>query len=126
MPNEESLMGVINYYIGTPYRYGGCEKDGMDCSCFVQRVFDEALDIKLPRTAAEQWQYGKEVDKSELAFGDIVFFRTSKGKNPSHCGIYLGGNRFVHASSSLGVTVTPLTDSYWAKKYIGARRIISR
>ncbi len=126
LPDSESLIGTINYYIGTPYKYGGCTRKGIDCSCFVKTVFAEALGLNLPRTVAQQWKYGKPVSRDELAFGDIVFFRTSKRKVPSHSGIYIGGGRFAHASSSLGVSVAKLSDPYWSKRYAGARRVIKR
>ncbi len=126
LPDNESLMGTINYYIGTPYKYGGCSKKGIDCSCFVQKVYKESLGMDIPRTVAQQWKRGKYVKKDDLAFGDIVFFKTSKRKAPSHSGIYIGGRKFAHASSSLGVTITSLSDSYWSKRYIGARRMIAR
>ena len=126
LPDDESLMGTINYYIGTPYKFGGCSKSGIDCSCFVQRVFGEAIGLHIPRTVAEQWKFGKPVGRDELAFGDIVFFRTMRKRNPSHSGIYIGGGKFAHASSSLGVTITPMTDPYWKRKYVGARRVITR
>ncbi len=121
-----SLLGTINCYLGTPYVYGGEDKHGMDCSGFVQTVFREALGIKLPRTVARQWKAGKSISDDELAFGDLTFFKTSKKKTPSHIGIYIGARKFAHASSSLGVTITPMSDKYWSKRYVGARRIIYR
>ena len=126
LPNDESLLGTINYYIGTPYKYGGESKSGMDCSAFVQAVYRDALKVSLPRTVAEQWEMGKSVSKDDLAFGDIVFFKTTSSKTPSHSGIYIGGGRFAQASASLGVTITPMSDKYWKKRYLGARRVIKR
>jgi hypothetical protein len=126
LPDNESLLGTINYYIGTPYKIGGEDKSGIDCSSFTRVVFKDALDVELPRTCAEQWKAGKPVDRDEMAFGDIVFFKKTKKGDPSHCGIYIGGGRFAHSSSSLGVTVTPLSDSYWSGKYTGCRRFIKR
>jgi len=123
---KNSLLGTVNYYLGTPYKYGGEDESGMDCSGFVQTVFREALGIKLPRTVARQWKATTPISDDELAFGDLVFFRTSKGKTPSHIGIYIGANRFAHASSSLGVTISSLNDPYWRKRYAGARRVILR
>ena len=123
---KNSLLGTINYYLGTPYKYGGEDESGMDCSGFVQTVFREALGIKLPRTVAQQWKSTTPISDDELAFGDLVFFRTSKRKTPSHIGIYIGANRFAHASSSLGVTISSLNDPYWRKRYAGARRVIPR
>ncbi len=126
LPDDESLLGTINYYLGTPYKFGGTDRDGMDCSGFVQRVFREALGLELPRTVAAQWRFGKPVARDELAFGDIVFFCTKGGGVPTHSGIYIGAGRFAHASSSLGVTITPLSNPYWSKRYCGARRVIMR
>ncbi len=123
---KNSLLGTINYYLGTPYKYGGEDESGMDCSGFVQTVFREALGIKLPRTVAQQWKSTTPIPDDELAFGDLVFFRTSRRKTPSHIGIYIGANRFAHASSSLGVTISSLNDPYWRKRYAGARRVIPR
>ena len=123
---DGNIFGEINLYLGTPYKYGGTDRNGLDCSGFVQKVFDEALGIKLPRTVARQWKFGKPVDKDELAFGDLVFFKTNRKKTPSHVGIYIGANKFAHASSSLGVTITPMSDSYWSKRYVGAKRVIKR
>jgi len=126
LPDNESLMGMINYYIGTPYKYGGCSKKGIDCSCFVQKVYKESLGIDLPRTVAQQWKTGKYIKRDDLAFGDIVFFRTSRKKTPSHSGIYIGGGKFAHASSSLGVVISSMNSSYWRGRYTGARRVIAR
>ncbi|RKZ33767.1 hypothetical protein DRQ33_03575 [bacterium] len=121
-----SLYGTINLYLGTPYRYGGIDADGMDCSGFVQTVFNESVGLELPRTVAQQWDFANPIDDDQLAFGDLVFFRTTNRKKPSHVGIYIGGNKFAHASSSLGVTITSFSDPYWKKRYVGAKRIINR
>lgn len=123
---KNSLLGTINYYIGTPYKYGGEDENGMDCSGLVYTVFREALGIKLPRTVAQQWRSTRPINRDELDFGDLVFFKTTKRKTPSHVGIYIGANRFVHASSSMGVTISSLSDPYWKKRFVGARRVIER
>jgi cell wall-associated NlpC family hydrolase len=95
---------------------------GIDCSGYVQKVFS-LLDIMLPRTAREQFGLGKRVGKEDLSVGDLVFFRTY-AKFPSHVGIYLGDNRFIHASSTeRKVTIDRLDAPYFIKRFVGARRL---
>lgn len=115
----EALLGAINLYIGTPYLYGGNGFDGVDCSGFVHNVFRQA-GIELPRTSREQYKVGSSVSNPQ--FGDLVFFRM-EGREVDHVGIALGGMRFAHASSSLGVTISSLEDPYYHTRFAGARRI---
>ncbi|MCI2255277.1 C40 family peptidase [Domibacillus sp. PGB-M46] len=107
--------------LGTPYKWGGTTTKGFDCSGFVGYSFKKAGKT-LPRTTAEIYKKGKSVSKSNLQKGDLVYFQTYK-KGPSHMGIYLGNNEFIHASSSKGVSITTLSNSYWKKRYIGAKRL---
>lgn len=93
-----------------------------DCSQFVQEMFDEFLDINLPRTAAQQSQQGTAVAKKDLQKGDLVFFETLKGKQASHVGIYTGNGKFIQMGNS-GLKEQSLDSSYWAPKYRSARRI---
>lgn len=118
-PNE--VTATASKYIGTPYRYGGTTASGFDCSGFTQKVFAE-LGISLSRTTSSQYAQGTSVSKSNLEVGDLVFFNTS-GSGVSHVGIYVGNNSFTHASSSKGITTSKLSESYWATRYIGAKRI---
>ncbi|MGA8533107.1 MAG: C40 family peptidase [Candidatus Tumulicola sp.] len=106
-------------FLGTPYVFGGTSSSGFDCSGFVQHVFG-LLGIGLPRTADAQYDAGKPATGGPRA-GDLVFFDTYGGV--SHVGIYLGNGQFVHASSSHGVMVSKLSESYWASRYVGAKRI---
>jgi len=106
-------------FLGTPYVFGGTSGYGFDCSGYVQHVFAMA-GILLPRTADAQYSAGSGVRRPVV--GDLVFFQTYEA-GPSHVGIYLGGGRFVHASSSHGVMVSSLGDSYWSARYIGAKRV---
>jgi cell wall-associated NlpC family hydrolase len=112
-------------FVGIVYRRGGTTPDsGFDCSGFVQAVFREALGELLPRTAKEQSQVGQVVDKNELKPGDLVFFNTMR-RAFSHVGIYLGDNRFMHAPrSGSEIRVESMNQSYWVKRYNGARRIV--
>ena len=109
-------------YIGVPYAWGGTSFSGVDCSGFVQAVF-EHNGIDLPRTADSQFETGRPVRSDDLQPGDLVFFQTY-APGASHVGIYLGRGRFVHASSSDGVRVDALATEYYAERYIGARRLI--
>lgn len=109
-------------YMGTPYVFGGASPGGFDCSGFVMYVFSGA-GISLPRTADVQYEVGTPIDKSDLRAGDLVFFSTYT-YGASHVGISLGGDRFIHASSSKGVTVDTLNRGYWISTYIGARRVM--
>jgi cell wall-associated NlpC family hydrolase len=119
---KEKLIRIAQKMLDIPYRFGGNSFLGIDCSGYVQKVFS-LLDIMLPRTAREQFRRGKLVDKEELSVGDLVFFRTY-AKFPSHVGIYLGDNRFIHASSTeRKVTIDNLDAPYYLKRFIGARRL---
>ncbi len=106
-------------FLGTPYVFGGTSTSGFDCSGFVQHVFG-MLGVGLPRTADAQYDAGKPAIGGPRT-GDLVFFDTYGGV--SHVGIYLGNGEFVHASSSHGVMVSKLSESYWASRYVGAKRI---
>lgn len=110
-------------YIGVPYLWGGASPSGFDCSGFTQYVM-KSNGISISRTTAIQYDEGIWVGKSSLQPGDLVFFSTYK-PGPSHVGIYLGDNKFIHASSSMGVSITDLSNSYFAPRYIGAKRILT-
>jgi murein DD-endopeptidase / murein LD-carboxypeptidase len=119
----DNLDSTIESWWGTPYRWGGSKKGvGVDCSAYVQQVYDNVYGLPLPRTTAQQFKQGWPVDKKDIRRGDLVFFNTS-GKGVSHVGIYLGGGNFTHAASSDGVTINKLSESYYAKRYLGARRV---
>jgi cell wall-associated NlpC family hydrolase len=119
---EKMLMEVITY-LGTPYKYGGNTKDGMDCSAFTQTVYKEVFNINLERSARLQYTQGSVVSKADtLKVGDLVFFNTRQRVKPGHVGIYIGDNMFAHASTKKGVTITSLDYDYYARVYMGARR----
>ena len=108
-------------FLGTPYVFGGTSTGGFDCSGYVQHVF-AMIGIRLPRTADAQFYGGSRI-AGQMMPGDLVFFQTYE-PGPSHVGIYLGNGQFAHASSSHGVMVSKLSDSYWAARYIGAKRVV--
>ncbi len=125
----DDILGEANTYLGTPYRYGGTTRNGIDCSAFVLNVYGETTGIELPRVAAEQAKLGERVEKQELQKGDLVFF--SQGSRISHVGIVQevsqeGDIKFIHASTSRGVMVSSINDSYWGKRYRFAKRIIKQ
>lgn len=111
-------------YLGIPYRFGGTSPEtGLDCSGLVQQVFRNALGLDMPRTAAEMAKVGDRITKDDLKPGDLVFFNTMR-RTFSHVGIYLGDNQFLHAPSTGGkVRVDDMTDSYWLRRFTGARRV---
>jgi cell wall-associated NlpC family hydrolase len=120
---KDRLLRVARGMLAVPYRFGGTTLWGLDCSGFVQKTF-AFLNLDLPRSAREQFREGLKVAKADLSPGDLVFFRTY-AKFPSHVGIYLGDNRFVHASSrERKVTVDSLDTPYYVKRYIGAKRLL--
>jgi cell wall-associated NlpC family hydrolase len=119
--DKQVVMESVVSWLGTRYLFGGMTRSGIDCSAFTGTVY-RALDFKLPRTAAMQYQVGAKVDRDELQFGDLVFFNTRKAVYVSHVGMYLGNGMFVHASSRNGVTVSSLDADYYSSHMIGARR----
>ena len=119
---DQVLLDVVSF-IGTPYVFGGSDKKGIDCSGFACQVYNSAVNKKLPRSTKEQYRVGAEVPKSDLQFGDLVFFNTA-GDSPSHVGIYIEDDLFAHASMSYGVTISSLDSSYYRKRFVGARRVV--
>ncbi|MDH3268463.1 MAG: C40 family peptidase [Ignavibacteria bacterium] len=119
---EKMLMEVIKY-LGTPYKYGGNTKNGIDCSAFTQIVYRDVFNIKLERSARLQYNQGEVISKGEeLKYGDLVFFNTRQRVKPGHVGVYIGDNLFAHASTKKGVTITAIDYDYYARTYMGARR----
>lgn len=115
------LLSFIEDWWGTHYRLGGNSKKGIDCSALMDKLADNVYGIELPRTAHEQYEASTRVDREDLKEGDLVFFGTSN--RISHVGMYLENGYFVHASSSKGVMISNLDESYFAKKYAGAGRL---
>lgn len=122
--SQEAMLMEIIKYLNTPYKFGGNSMNGIDCSAFTQTVYRNSVEIKLDRSARQQYQQGEIVDNLEdLKFGDLVFFNTRRRVRPGHVGIYIGDSLFAHASSKNGVTISSLDHTYYSKRYMGARRI---
>lgn len=126
----DDLLAEAQTYLGTPYRYGGMTRNGIDCSAFVLSVFGSVTGMNLPRVAASQAQEGEKIEKDQLQKGDLVFFSHQGRGRISHVGIVEevspeGDVKFIHAATSKGVMISSLKDSYWGPKYRFAKRVIS-
>lgn len=126
----DDLLAEAQTYLGTPYRYGGMTRNGIDCSAFVLSVFGAVTGMNLPRVAASQAQEGEKIEKDQLQKGDLVFFSHQGRGRISHVGIVEevspeGDVKFIHAATSKGVMISSLNDSYWGPKYRFAKRVIS-
>lgn len=117
-----AVVGTALSLRGTPYRNGGSDPSGFDCSGFVWYVLGQH-GIAVARTVSDQFRQGVEVSRETLEAGDLVFYAT-EAPGPSHVGMVVGGDEFVHAPSSRGdVRVERMSSRYWAARYVGARRL---
>ncbi|WP_107763259.1 NlpC/P60 family protein [Nitrosospira multiformis] len=118
---KKVLYEQYNQWKHTRYRMGGMSRSGVDCSGFIQVTFKTKLGVVLPRSTEFQAQLGESVSKSELRAGDLVFFKTRWSGR--HVGVYIEDGRFLHASSTYGVTISKLNESYWKSAYWKAKRL---
>ena len=119
-PAKGAAGRVVNEarrWLGTPYRYGGHDRGGTDCSGMVMEVYLEATGMKLPRTVAEQSQWCRRCDMGKTRPGDLVFFRGRRRGKTEHVGIYVGDGQFIHSSTSRGVIVSRMDEPYWQSHY---------
>ena len=117
-----ALVGTALSLRGAPYRNGGGDPAGFDCSGFTQYVYAQ-YGVALPRKVREQYRVGQKVKPRDLAPGDLIFFSTTE-RGASHVAIAVGGDEFVHAPSSSGVVrVEHISANYWSERFIGARRL---
>jgi cell wall-associated NlpC family hydrolase len=125
-PDRDGIVRFAKTFMGTPYRAGGTTYKGVDCSGLVFAVYRE-FDVPLPRTSLDQSRTGVPIDRSDLEPADLVFFKTSKRASVTHVGIYVGKGKFIHASTSFKkVRVDALSEDYYRKNFIVARRVVSR
>ncbi len=119
---NKKLIEYVHQWWAVPYRIGGNSKEGIDCSAFVQGLTNEAFGVSLPRTSREQADYCKEISRQDLKEGDLVFF--AAGRSISHVGMYISNNKFVHASTSMGVVISDLDEAYWSRRFVKAGRLL--
>lgn len=118
---KASLMQAYRDWKGTPYQIGGQSKEGVDCSLLVNAIFDNYFGIDLPTNTRTQLNAGDGIRRSAIRTGDLVFFRT--GRQTLHVGIAVNGGEFLHASTSNGVMISKLGNSYWRNRFLAARRV---
>jgi lipoprotein Spr len=121
--NNIPLLQKIDEWWGTPYVLGGSSKRGVDCSYFTLDVMNAIYNTNLKRTAAEQYTQSEKIDWSDLKEGDLIFFKTDASRSITHVGIYMTNNKFVHASTSQGVTISDLSEPYWQKRLYSLGRV---
>jgi cell wall-associated NlpC family hydrolase len=120
--NGYALSGTALSLRGAPYRDGGGDPTGFDCSGFVRYVYEQH-GVLMPRQVRDQFRIGRNVDRDRLEPGDLVFFSTT-APGASHVGIVIGGDQFIHAPSERGVVrVESLSRQYWSARFIGAKRV---
>jgi len=119
---RRTVLVEAERWLGTPYSFGGTSQSGVDCSGFVCNVF-EKIHLQLPRNSAAQAEVGVGIDPSDILPGDLVFFNTT-GSGVSHVGIMINSDQFIHASTSMGVMVSSLSDGYYRDRMLFIRRVI--
>ncbi|MDA3839139.1 MAG: C40 family peptidase [Candidatus Delongbacteria bacterium] len=122
---EESkvIEKFIGKHYGAKYVMGATGPNTFDCSGLMLTLFREIYKVQLPRTSMKQYYAGRHISKSELSYGDLVFFNTN-GRGVSHVGVYLEDGKFGHASTSRGVMISNLSDYYFKNKFVAARRVL--
>jgi cell wall-associated NlpC family hydrolase len=118
---SERLAELTTAWLGTPYRRGGQDARGIDCSALARSVLAE-FGVGLPRTTAAQRRIGHAIPRDAMAPGDLVFFRLGSGR-VNHVGVALDTDRFLHSSSSRGVVVDRLNDTFFGRRFVEARRV---
>jgi murein DD-endopeptidase / murein LD-carboxypeptidase len=120
-----NLYVEIESWLGTPYRYAGNTMKGVDCSAFVSNIYKDAYSAIISGNSLSFYQNSKAVKKNELKEGDLVFFKINRKKVVSHVGVYLGNNKFAHASRSNGVIISNLEDPYYKRYFVRGGRMLS-
>tara|TARA_R110002096_G_scaffold97694_19_gene217806 strand:+ start:4623 stop:5177 length:555 start_codon:yes stop_codon:yes gene_type:complete len=118
---KKKLDEAFRDWKGIPYVLGGSSYSGVDCSSFMQIVFEDYFGTKLPRTTTEQLKVGKSVKRNKIVIGDLIFFKT--GRKTLHVGVAVSNGEFMHASTSSGVMISGIEERYWADAYLTTRRL---
>lgn len=118
-----SLYGSIEDWLGTPYRYSGTTRSGVDCSAFVRAVFSETFEHSFEGNSVAYYRASTPVKKEHLQEGDLVFFRINRNKTISHVGVFLGNDKFAHASRSQGVVISDLNSPYYKRYFVRGGRM---
>jgi len=116
------LYGFIEDWYGTPYRLGGKNKEGIDCSAFSNTLLNTVFRASSSGTSSQLYSKSKKISDNQMREGDLVFFKINQS-SVSHVGVYLTNDRFVHASTSMGVMISDLKETYWKKYYAGSGRM---
>lgn len=116
------LFNFVHEWIGTPYRFGGSSRRGIDCSAFTKQLYSDVFNLSIRRSSRDIFSMVNPVGKDDLKEGDLVFFKIHS-RSISHVGIYLGNNRFAHASSR-GVAVSSLDDAYYSRYFYKGGRML--
>lgn len=119
---QSSLMDAYHKWKGTPYRLGGASQQGVDCSQLMHLIFEEYFRVELPPTTRTQLNVGQGIRRKAIRTGDLIFFRT--GRKTLHVGVAVNHGEFLHASTSNGVMISKLGNSYWRSRYLEARRVL--
>lgn len=119
---DSKLYSFISDWYGAPYKYGGCEKTGVDCSCFTINLFDKVYGKKMPRTAGEIYKECEKLNVDSANEGDLIFFKINSN-SITHVGVYLRDKKFVHASTTRGVLVNSLSETYYSKYFYAAGKL---
>lgn len=118
------LWQIAQSWLNVPYKYGGMDRNGIDCSALSRTIYRDAFGIELPRMAKDQMKGGTFVRQPWLKEGDLLFFRDERGSFQDHVGVFLGDGQFIHASSSQGVIISDLFSKYYQERLIMARRYL--
>lgn len=120
--HENKLYVFIEDWYGTPYKYGGCQKNGVDCSCFANLLYDKVYNKKIARSALDMYNTSDKINLEDAVTGDLVFFKIG-GNTVSHVGVFLKNKLFVHASNSKGVIINSLDEAYYKKYFFCAGKM---
>ena len=116
------LESFVHDWLGVPYKFGGNTRQGIDCSGFTSLAYQQCFHKSIPRKSSDQFEQGRRVAGRNLRTGDLLFFSNVRYGNVDHVGIYLDDDRFAHATESDGVTISQLSEDYYAERFIGACR----